>query len=118
MDVKISRILDRGTDEERLVLIVFSNCDLNEYIVFDTTYDEDGVISNRHRHLYVFPPTEVEANDTVVLYTRRGTYSTIYNDNGTTSHFFYWNLDIHVWNNEGDTAYLLHYDGADMKSVK
>ena len=117
MDVKISRILDRGTDKERLVLKVLRNCNMNEYVVFDTTFDENGVVSNKHRHLYVFPQIDVKVNDTVVLYTRRGTYSTIYNDNGTTSHFFYWNLDIHVWNNEGDTAYLLHYDGVDMKRV-
>lgn len=117
MDVKISRILNRGTDDERLVLKVLRNCNMNEYVVFDTTFDENGVVSNKHRHLYVFPQIDVKANDTVVLYTKRGTYSTIYNDNGTTSYFFYWNLDIHVWNNEGDTAYLLHYDGVNMKRV-
>ena len=89
MDVKISRILNRGTDDERLVLKVLRNCNMNEYVVFDTTFDENGVVSNKHRHLYVFPQIDVKANDTVVLYTKRGTYSTIYNDNGTTSYFFY-----------------------------
>lgn len=117
MDVKISGILNRGTDDERLVLKVLRNCNMNEYVVFDTTFDENGVVSNKHRHLYVFPQKDVKANDTVVLYTKRGNYSTIYNDNGTTSHFFYWNLDIHVWNNEGDIVYLVHYDCVDMRRV-
>lgn len=54
MDVKISGILDQGTDKERLVLKVLRNCNMNEYVVFDTTFDENGVVSNKHRHLYVF----------------------------------------------------------------
>ena len=118
MDMKLLRILDQGTNEERLVLKAIRSCNLNEYIVFDTTYDENGVASNKHRHLYVFPYIDVEADDTVVLYSKKGKYSTIKNENGTTSHFFYWNLDIHVWNNEGDTAYLLHYDAVDMKKMR
>lgn len=69
MDVKISGILDQGTDKERLVLKVLRNCNMNEYVVFDTTFDENGVVSNKHRHLYVFPQIDVKVNNTVVLYT-------------------------------------------------
>lgn len=110
MDIKIQEILDRGNDEERLVLRVLKNCNLNSYLVLDTTFDNAGNISNRNRHVYVFANVSVKKDDYVVLYTKVGNNVVQNNADGTTSYFFYWNMQSHIWNNEQDIAYLVHYD--------
>lgn len=88
MDIKIQEILDRGNDEERLVLRVLKNCNLNSYLVLDTTFDNAGNISNRNRHVYVFANVSVKKDDYVVLYTKVGNNVVQNNADGTTSYFF------------------------------
>ena len=118
MDIKIQEILDRGNDEERLVLRVLKNCNLNSYLVLDTTFDNAGNISNRNRHVYVFANVLVKKDDYVVLYTKVGNDVRQTNANGTTSYFFYWNMLNHIWNNERDIAFLVHYDECDRLESK
>ena len=69
------------------------------------------------RHPYWFPDQKVKKGDTVVLYTRKGTYNTKTKSNGTTSHFFYWGLNNNVWNDEGDIALLFHIDNWQASKV-
>jgi len=107
MKIEIVEIVDRGTaNQERLWLKVTANTDLKYYIVFDTTYTSANSISNLQRHAYWFKPKEVRTGDYVVLYTKQGTPSNQPNQDGTTTHFFYWGLDKTVWNNTGDCAVL------------
>lgn len=113
MDLKLIKIVDKNTNKERLVMYAFNECNLNEYIVLDTTYNEEGVISNRLRHVYIMPDIKVNKGDFVWLYTHTGDYHTHKNDSNTTTHNIYWGLDINIWNNEGDKAYLIHYDDWD-----
>lgn len=110
MDLKLVTIADSGNDKERLIMKAVRACNLNEYIVLDTTYDEDGIVSNKHRHVYIMPDINVNEGDFIWLYTKKGTYHTHNNKSKTITHNIYWGLDIHVWNNDGDKAYLIHYD--------
>lgn len=110
MDLKIQEILDRGNDEERIVLNVLEDCNLNRYLVLDTTFDEHGDISNINRHVYAFGNVPVRKGDFVVLYTKCGNDVKQINADRTTSYFFYWNMRSHVWNNDRDIAFLVHYD--------
>ena len=116
MDLELIRIADRGNDNERLIMRAIRKCNLREYIVLDTTYDEDGTVSNKHRHMYIMPDINVNEGDFIWLYTREGRYHTHNNDSKTITHNIYWGLDIHVWNNDGDKAYRIHYD--DWNSIE
>ncbi|EJL70720.1 hypothetical protein [Chryseobacterium populi] len=109
MKVKISKIIDHGHDDERIVLNVLEDTDIGEFLILDTTYNS-GEVSNKVRHPYWFPDKKVKKRDLVILYTKKGTSSIIKNENGATSHFFYWGLNSNVWNNDGDCALLLHVD--------
>ena len=63
----------------------------------------------------MFPNQIVNEGDFIWLYTKRGIYHTHENNSGTTTHNLYMNLNTTIWNDNGDTAYLLHYD--DWNSV-
>lgn len=93
--------------DERLVLKVLKDCDIGMYLTFDTTYTEDGKVSNLVRHPYWFPDKKVKAGDLVVLYTKKGEQSEKKNTDGSTSHFFYRGLERTIWNQSADCAVLL-----------
>lgn len=110
MDLKLIKIADCNTDDERLIIQAMRACNLNEFIVLDTTFDEDGIVSNKCRHVFIMPDICVNEGDFIWLYSHQGTYHTHNNTTNTITHNIYWGLDIHVWNNDGDMAYLIHYD--------
>lgn len=83
-----------------------------------TAFDKDGNISNKNRHVYAFGDVPVRKGDYVVLYTKVGNDVRQTNANGTTSYFFYWNMLNHIWNNERDIAFLVHYDEWDRLESK
>jgi len=117
MNLKIYTILDNGKQEnERLLIKVLQDDNTNNYLVLDTTYGSDGKVSNKHKHPFWFPKVAVKKGDHVVLYSRKGTYSTEKHTDNTTIHYFFWNLDSCVWNNDGDKAYLLQIASVDSKS--
>ena len=116
MDLVLRKIADASlADRERVIIKVLKTCNLNRYILFDTTYDENGIRSDKHRHVYVFPDLIVNEGDFIWLYTKQGAYHAHDNKSGTKTHNLYMNLKTTIWNNSGDTAYLLHYD--DWNSV-
>lgn len=117
MSIKIKAILDNGKQEnERLTLNVLQDDNTNNYVVLDTTYGSDGKVSNKHKHPFWFPKVAVKKGDLIILYSKKGNYKPVKNANGATFHFFYWNLDSCVWNNDGDKAYLLQIASVDSKS--
>jgi len=71
----------------------------------DWTITDEG-----EKHVYTFPPYTLSAGSTVTLISGLGT-------NNASS--LYWNKDIFIWNNEGDTAYLHNTQGTlvSQKSV-
>lgn len=42
MNLEIRKVADNATDEERVVLYALADCNLNDYLLFDSTYDEEG----------------------------------------------------------------------------
>lgn len=111
MNLKIVGIKDAGiASKERLVLKVLRDDDIGYYVVFDTTFLGDGKVSNKVKHSYWFPDKEVQAGDLVILYTKQGFMNEKKHKNGFISHFFYWGLEMTVWNKEGDCVVLLQVD--------
>lgn len=120
MELKMIKIKDAQTDDERIVIKALSKCNINSYILFDTTYDEKGIVSNKFRHIFIFPDLVVEKGDFIWLYTKPGVYGTHTNTSGTTTHKLYWGVLSHIWNNDGDKAYLIMTIGRifPMKSIR
>lgn len=119
MDLKIISIHNHGSiDKERVWMKVIRDCNLNNYAVSDTTYDEEGYVSNKLKHFFWFPSLSVEAGDYVSLRTGVGKHKTLVNDDGNTVHRFYWGLRVPVWNNDGDVAALFHLGEWVFKNVK
>jgi hypothetical protein len=109
MKAKIRQIVDHGHDSERVIIDITEDTDIGKFIVLDTTYTKSGSVSNKVRHPYWFPDQSVKKDDVVVLYTKAGKrYSKEVDDH--IVYFFYWGLDINVWNNDGDSALLMHID--------
>jgi len=115
MNIGIEYIADPGVvGKERLVLKVIRDDDIGYYAVFDTKYTQDGKISNKVQRTYWFPDKSVKAGDLIILYTKIGNQSENKNKDGSTSHFFYWDLASVIWTKEKDCAVLLRID--DWKS--
>ncbi len=108
MDVQISTISGHGDAAKGYVYIKVDNdCDIGHYLLSDTTYKSEGVVSNKLRHIYWFPDQKVKAGDVVVLRTGKGTNISEKMDDGHIKYRFYWQLGSAVWNNDGDAAVLI-----------
>lgn len=119
MDLKIRGVVNSKTDNEKLVLEVVQNCNIGRYMVIDTTFNEDGKVSNLHRHVFFFPHKEVKRGELIFLFSKKSVLTVGYtNDTNEYYHSYNWNLDVHVWNNDGDEALLIHYLDFERKKVK
>lgn len=118
MSIEIKYVKDAGLkSKERIVLKASTDDDVGRYILFDTTYIEEGVVSNEVRHSFWFPDKEVEEGDLIVVYTRDGSSKSVNNKNGTKSHFFYMGIDKTIWNKTSDSAVLVEIRGWQFKKV-
>lgn len=107
MKLRIDKVHGHGdASEERVLLTVIEDCNLNCYMVSDATYSEDGKISNKHRHSKWFVTKEVKKGERVALHTKVGDRKTVSKD-GTTWHHEYWNFKSPIWNDDGDAAVLV-----------
>ena len=111
MNLVITNIYNEDLQTERVVLTARNACNLSRFLLFDSTYDERGHVTNKERHLKVFPSINLKRGDTVTLYTKRGNnVIPAANPNAPVNYFIFWGLDHKVWNNTGDRAYLFHFD--------
>lgn len=120
MDIQILKVKDAGKiEDERIILKVERDCNINWYLLFDNTFDEAGNLSNLWRHLYIFPNIEVKAGDFIWLYTKCGTNSNRPNDSNTTTYLLYWGLQNTIWNSGGEheVAHLVKYEDSQSKKV-
>lgn len=75
MKVKIDYVHGHGdASEERVLLTVVENCDMKYYMLADTSFTADGRISNKHRLVHWFQPTEVKKGVRIPLHTKPGNY--------------------------------------------
>lgn len=118
MKLKIENIYNHGTlDKEHVVLSVLEDCNLSAYVLMDTTYDKDGNVSNKHRHVKWLPSVQAKKGDRVSVWTKEGSDKSVTSD-GTRWHRVYWNMNTSIWNNDGDVAVLLQISGVDHKRAK
>jgi hypothetical protein len=110
MNIEIMSAVEKGAmGNECIVLKVKNNTDnMGNYLLSDTTYLEDKTVSNELRHIYWFPNKEVAKGDYIVLYTGKGKNKSSMNNENTHTHVLYWNLNITVWNKDGDRAVLFN----------
>lgn len=93
MKLEIKEVKDKGSIEERIVLIAYEDCDLGYYFIFTTKRTKDGTsLSSLIKDAYWIPDKKVKKGDLVVIYSKVGTSSFKINDDNTTSHFYYRNL--------------------------
>ncbi|KQN34312.1 hypothetical protein ASE92_11925 [Pedobacter sp. Leaf41] len=93
MKLEIRNVSDRGTKEERVVLLAKEDCDIGKYLVFITRKNGESVIYTSLKEPYWFPDKVVSRGDLVILYTKKGTSSFKENKDNSKSHFYYRNLD-------------------------
>lgn len=106
MKLRIDKVHGHGdASEERVLLTVLEDCNLNSYMVADTTYTDKGKISNKSRHTRWFGSVDVEKGDRVALHTKVGSYKKQVSK-GVTWHHVYWNFKSPIWNDDGDGAVL------------
>lgn len=111
MNLVFKKIENKGTEEEYLLFRAEKDCNLSNYLLHDDTFNADGELSNKLRHMYRFPRSVKVAKDEYVkLYIKKkgkyrlGEYGFL---KQSPCHIFYWGLDTSVFNEDGDHLYLL-----------
>ena len=119
MGLTITSVTNATTPNEEFVwLKTTEKINLNGYAVVDRTFDPNDNISNEFRHIFIFPSIEIEKNDWVKLCTGTGKYKKVNNTAGGYNHYFYWQANSCVWNNNGgDKASLIKYNLVNSVSV-
>ncbi|MDJ0388695.1 hypothetical protein QMO56_11280 [Roseomonas sp. E05] len=108
MKLKVLSVYNRGdATKEHVLLEAVEDCNANRYLLADSTFTGDGMISNRLRHTFWFPSKAVKKGELVSLWTGKGSNTEAANAAGTKIHRFYWNLGSAVWNDDGDCALLI-----------
>jgi len=89
MKLEIKYIKDRGTTDERVVLVANEDCDIGKYFVFTTRKNGEKIVYTALKQPYWFPDKVVKKGDLVILYTKTGSSSFKENKDGSSSHFYY-----------------------------
>lgn len=121
MQIRIKRIVKDNLEQERVVLEVLEDCNIGQYFLFDTANDENGIESNKERHLYIFSSQLVKKNDFIVLYTRArqdGEKVSFNNKRHTVTYNFYRNLEKQIWNMNNSKIFLAHYDSWESVNIE
>lgn len=104
-------------DGERVRIKVKEDCWLDDFLIMDNTYNENGGVSNKYRHVYQFPCHRVNVGDTVYLYTKKGKKVVPDDNEKNRTLRFYWGLGKTIWNQDGDTIHLIKIDRSESKEI-
>ena len=108
MRVKIESITDRGDlDRERLVLRVLGDADIGEYLLIRTGFEDDKV-TTEVVNTFWFPDRPMSRGDLVVVYSKSGAPKRKSIRDGRTAHFFYWEQESPLWDDEHCAPVLLY----------
>ena len=108
MRVQIQYVADRGDlGRERLVMRVRQHVDIGDFMLVRTGFEEDEVTTDVSNALW-FPYKRLRAGDLVVVYSKQGRYKRKELDDGHEAHFFYWNQDSPLWDDENVAPVLLY----------
>lgn len=118
MKLIIKSIGDKGDlNNERIGLSVISDCELKFYLIFKTTFTENGFY-NRGNAAFWFAPQKVKAGDRVVVYTKAGTNSVKHNSDGSDTYFFYWGLKSPIFINDENGIVLSEIESWQLSKGK
>lgn len=119
MSLEIVTIQNNGDASEEYVLLKATKAvNLNSFAVVDRTFDEDGNISNIHRHFYRFPSQLVKEGEYVSLRTSKGTYKYDKLKDDGPVHRFYWGSEAPIWNDSNiESAEVLKVETVNKKST-
>lgn len=120
MSLEIININNKGdASEEYILLKATKTINLNSYAVVDRTFDQDGNVSNIHRHFYRFPSQQVKEDEYVSLWTKKGTYQFGKTSDGNPVHRFFWESDAAIWNDaNAESAEVLKVETVSKKSTR
>lgn len=108
MNIKIKGF--RGSkeiDKERVVLSVTEDMFLGSCMAMKTKRIDEKNVSSSIEKVYWFPDKDLKKGDLVVLYTKSGISTENKNEDGTTTHFFYWSLGETLWTEDEDALLLV-----------
>lgn len=107
MDLKFVKIDKKETDDEYIMFKATEDCQLHDYLIHDDTFDSEGELSNKLRHMYRFPKLLVKKGEYVVLFVKKqGKYKKA-TQGANQFHFLYWGTNTNIFNQDGDKLYLL-----------
>lgn len=115
-NLRLIEVRGVNTKDERVFMRAAEDLNLGNYIVTDTTYDENGNVSNKARHVYEFANKSIKQGEYVALYSKEGKYELTTVEDGTPLHRFYWGLGYTIWNDDGDKAWLLYAPAKERQS--
>ena len=100
----------KDTKDEYLAFKVEEDCNIHQYLIYDTTFDGNGELSNLLPHMYRFPSQVVTKGANVFLYIHSmGTRKAIdKSSKGVDVFRFAWGLDtnVSVFNKEKDFLHI------------
>lgn len=118
MNINIRKVLGNGDlENERVILDVIQNDLLGIYLVLKSKELNESTVNSRTEGTYWFPDKDVKQGDLVVLYTKKGVNTEKRNEDGTTTYFFYWNMDGTLWNNPEDAVILSRLESWSYKKA-
>lgn len=107
MDIEIVRVHNHGdASKEYVHLKAVADCNLQDYMLADSTYTGAGKISNEHRHTYWFPKTDVKKGENIFVWTKDGKNEPRFTESGARQHHFFWRSGAAIWNDAKDKAVL------------
>lgn len=110
MKIRFYGRYNKGRENEYLAFMVDADCNLHEYIVYDSTFDGNGDLSNLLPHMYRFPLQDVTKGSYVFLYIHdlgeRKTFEV--DKDGDKRYRFAWGLasTMSVFNKEKDFIHI------------
>lgn len=110
MKIRFFGRFNKGTKNEYLGFRVDEACNIHQYIIYDTTFDGDGELSNLLPHMYRFPSQAVTKDSYVYLYIHSmGSRKAVdVNNKKENVYRFSWGLDdsVSVFNKEKDYLHI------------
>ena len=110
MKIKFFGRFNKDTKDEYLAFKVEEDCNIHQYLIYDTTFDGDGELSNLLPHMYRFPSQDVTKGAYVYLYihSKGGRKAFEVDKDGDNRFRFAWGLDtnVSVFNNEKDFLHI------------
>jgi hypothetical protein len=110
MDIELVSINNPGLDNEYALIRVNRDCNLNKFFIYDTTFDDEGRVSNKLPHMLRLPDYNVLVLRTpqIRLYTSRSYPIQEWSDpQHVNTLILSWRLNETIWNREGDKATLV-----------